>query len=64
MQENQEELAKVEVTDTGKPIWEARFDIEGCADSIDFFAALATTLFGKYLSLATYRYVLNYIFNT
>jgi len=47
LQENQEALAQIEVTDTGKPIWEARFDIAGCADAIEFFATLAHTLFGN-----------------
>ena len=37
--------------DTGKPIWEARFDIEGCADALEFFGGLATTLFGQFIML-------------
>jgi aldehyde dehydrogenase family 9 protein A1 len=56
LQANLEELAKAEVADTGKPIWEARFDVQGCADSLDFFSALALTLFGKtMLQLAELR---------
>ena len=46
IQANREELARAEVHDTGKPIWEARFDIDGCADSMEFFAGLAPTISG------------------
>ena len=33
--------------DTGKPIWEARFDIESCADTIEYFAGLAPAMNGQ-----------------
>ena len=46
-QENKEELARVEVHDTGKPIWEARFDVEGCADAVEYFAGLASNIAGN-----------------
>ena len=45
-QANLEEFAQIEVQDTGKPIWEARFDIEGCADTMEFSAGLAGTISG------------------
>lgn len=46
LQENSEEFAKAEVHDTGKPIWEARYDIEGCADAIEFYGGLAPAVAG------------------
>ena len=53
-QENIEELARVEVHDTGKPLWEARFDIEGCADTIEFCAGLAPTVSGMHHNLESH----------
>lgn len=47
-----EELARTEVLDTGKPIWEARWDILGCADTIDYYGGLAATISGDYLQLS------------
>ena len=34
--------------DTGKPIWEARYDIQGCADTIQYYGGLAPSLVGTY----------------
>ncbi|XP_068724238.1 4-trimethylaminobutyraldehyde dehydrogenase A-like [Montipora capricornis] len=45
------ELATVEVTDNGKPFHEAIWDIEGCADVIDYYAGLAPTISGKHIQL-------------
>lgn len=39
-------MARVEVLDTGKPIWEARFDIAACADSIEYYGGLAANISG------------------
>ncbi|CAG2230524.1 ALDH9A1 [Mytilus edulis] len=36
-----EELARTEVLDTGKPIYEARMDIAGCADTVDYYGGMA-----------------------
>ncbi|XP_041366547.1 4-trimethylaminobutyraldehyde dehydrogenase-like [Gigantopelta aegis] len=47
-----EEIARVEVLDTGKPIWEARYDILGCADTIQYYGGLAATLTGEFMKLA------------
>ena len=47
LQERSEELARTEVLDTGKPIWEARFDIQGCADTIEYYGGLAPSVVGK-----------------
>lgn len=52
VRENQEELARVETHDTGKPLWEARLDIEGCADTIEFYAGLAPTVSGQHIPLS------------
>ena len=41
-----EEVAWAEVKDTGKPIWEARFDIDGCIDTMEYYAGLAATIAG------------------
>lgn len=46
MQDRLEEFAQTEVLDTGKPIWEARYDIQGCADTIDYYGGLAARISG------------------
>ena len=51
LQERSEELARTEVLDTGKPIWEARFDILGCADTIEYYGGLAPSVVGTSLFL-------------
>lgn len=48
----QEELARAETLDTGKPIWEARFDIQGCSDTIEYYGGLASTISGEFLQLS------------
>ena len=40
-------MAYTEVLDTGKPIWEARYDITGCADTIEYYGGLAANITGK-----------------
>lgn len=45
------ELATVEVADNGKPFHEAVWDIEGCADVIDYYSGLAPTISGKHIQL-------------
>ncbi|CAM1294846.1 ALDH9A1 (predicted) [Pycnogonum litorale] len=44
-------LVNMEVIDTGKPIWEARVDIDGCADSIEYYGGIASTLKGDHIPL-------------
>ncbi|KAK6165839.1 hypothetical protein SNE40_022674 [Patella caerulea] len=46
-----EELARTEVLDTGKPIWEARYDIQGCADTIEYYGGLAVSHNGDFMKL-------------
>ncbi|CAL1535845.1 unnamed protein product [Lymnaea stagnalis] len=48
MKNRLEELAYTEVLDTGKPIWEARLDVLGCAQTIDYFGGLAPTITGDF----------------
>jgi len=44
---NVETLAHVEVLDCGKPIAEARLDILGTADILEYYACLATKIYGQ-----------------
>lgn len=46
-----EEFTQVETLDTGKPIWEARFDIQSCADTIDYYGGLAAGISGEFLQV-------------
>ncbi|KAK3108591.1 hypothetical protein FSP39_011561 [Pinctada imbricata] len=52
IRKREEELARTEVFDTGKPIWEARYDIRGCADTIDYYGGLAARITGEFLPLS------------
>ncbi len=52
MRERREELALLEVLDTGKPIAEAMVvDVDSGADAIEFFAGLAASLHGDHIDL-------------
>lgn len=52
MRERREELALLEVLDTGKPIAEAMVvDVDSGADAIEFFAGLAASLHGDHVDL-------------
>ncbi|XP_064613671.1 4-trimethylaminobutyraldehyde dehydrogenase-like [Liolophura sinensis] len=46
-----EELSHVEVLNTGKPIWEARVDILGCADAVEYYGGIAATIAGQHIQL-------------
>ncbi|CAL1276480.1 unnamed protein product [Larinioides sclopetarius] len=48
IREKLEKLAHYEVIDTGKPIWEARVDIAGCADVFEYFGGMAATISGTH----------------
>ncbi|CAH8465774.1 unnamed protein product [Schistosoma bovis] len=41
-------LAELETLDTGKPLWEARADIEACADSFELFAGFIPSFVGTH----------------
>ncbi|XP_013411803.1 aldehyde dehydrogenase family 9 member A1-A [Lingula anatina] len=51
VKENEDDFVKAEVIDTGKPIWEARYDIQGCTETIEYFAGVAPTIMGTHLPL-------------
>ncbi|XP_066993265.1 4-trimethylaminobutyraldehyde dehydrogenase [Anabrus simplex] len=46
-----EEIARVEVRNTGKPIWEARLDIASCADAFEYFGGIIASLAGQHIPL-------------
>jgi len=49
--DNLESLAQLEVLNNGKPIWEARLDIQSCADCFQYFGGIASTMTGKHIQL-------------
>jgi betaine-aldehyde dehydrogenase len=52
LRDRNDELARLEVQDTGKPIAEATtVDVASGADCLEFFAAAAATLHGEYMDL-------------
>lgn len=51
LEKRQEEIAHLEVTDTGKSIWEARLDVQTAIDSLVYFAGLAPTICGQHITL-------------
>ena len=59
-----EEFAHAEVRHTGKPIWEARMDTEGCASVIEYYAGVAPIVQGNYLELLSIVIIDNVIFVT
>ncbi|CAG0924302.1 unnamed protein product [Notodromas monacha] len=46
-----EKLARLEVRDSGKPIWEARVDVKSCADAFEYFGCVAAALRGGHVQL-------------
>ncbi|KAG8190574.1 hypothetical protein JTE90_014051 [Oedothorax gibbosus] len=46
------EISIAEVKDTGKPLWEAELDISGCADTLEFFGGIASTISGSHHQLS------------
>ncbi|CAK8673626.1 unnamed protein product [Clavelina lepadiformis] len=46
-----EEMARIEVYDTGKPIWEARADVQTAIDSLEYFGGIASALCGQHITL-------------
>ena len=49
--ENLEDLAQLEVLNNGKPIWEARLDIQSCVDCFLYFGGIAPTISGNSFGL-------------
>ncbi|KAB7504794.1 4-trimethylaminobutyraldehyde dehydrogenase [Armadillidium nasatum] len=48
---NLEDIASLEVKDTGKAIWEARIDVSSCADAFEYYGGIAPTLVGQHIPL-------------
>ncbi|PIK54417.1 hypothetical protein BSL78_08693, partial [Apostichopus japonicus] len=55
LRERQEEFARMESVDQGKPLWESRFDIETVIDGLEYFAGLAPSITGLSLVFAISR---------
>lgn len=48
LKKRQEEIARVEVYDNGKAIWETRFDVQTAIDSLQYYGGLAASLSGEF----------------
>ena len=46
MRERLEEIARLDVQDNGKPIWEARADMETVIACLDYYGGLAPAIVG------------------
>ena len=51
LRERANDIAKMEVVDSGKPMWEALWDIQTAYDSFEYFAGLAPTMSGQHIKL-------------
>merc|ERR1719264_1302489 len=51
VQENLEELAKMDVVDNGKPIWEARMDLETVIASLEYYGGMASSIVGQHVKM-------------
>lgn len=51
MRLRRDEFARMDTINTGKPIWEGRSDTDGCIDTLEFYAGLASSLAGDHVSL-------------
>lgn len=51
IRENLQDIAKLEVNDTGKPIWEAEVDISSCADALEYYGGIAPAIVGQHVPL-------------
>ncbi|RDD43494.1 Aldehyde dehydrogenase family 9 member A1-B [Trichoplax sp. H2] len=52
LRQRNEEIARLEVRDTGKPISEARCDVESAAECFEYFGGIAATLSGQHFEFA------------
>uniref|UniRef100_A0A8C4X219 Aldehyde dehydrogenase domain-containing protein n=1 Tax=Eptatretus burgeri TaxID=7764 RepID=A0A8C4X219_EPTBU len=57
IRERREELAVLEAKDTGKPIYEARIDMDSGWQCLDFFASMTQTMSGQHIPLGTQAFV-------
>merc|ERR1719295_1482405 len=51
MRENLEDIARLDVNDNGKPIWEARMDVESVIASLEYYGGLAPAIVGYHCKL-------------
>merc|ERR1712142_993735 len=51
MRENPEDIARLDVNDNGKPIWEARVDMESVISSLEYYGGLAPAIVGYHCKL-------------
>ncbi len=49
MRERTEELARLDVEDNGKPIWEARVDMDTVIASLEYYGGLAPAILGQHV---------------
>nr|XP_039249745.1 4-trimethylaminobutyraldehyde dehydrogenase-like [Styela clava] len=52
LRNRKEDIARVEVSDTGKPMWEAMGDVQSVIDSVTYFAGIAPTMCGQHFTLS------------
>ena len=52
IKDNREFLALLECENNGKPIWEARLDIESCADCFTYYGGIASSIAGQHTQLS------------
>lgn len=51
MRENLEDIARLDVIDNGKPIWEARLDMETVIGSLEYYGGLAAAWNGQHVRM-------------
>jgi len=51
MRENLEDIARLDVNDNGKPIWEARVDMESVISCLEYYGGLAPAIVGYHCKL-------------
>uniref|UniRef100_H2Y864 Aldehyde dehydrogenase domain-containing protein n=1 Tax=Ciona savignyi TaxID=51511 RepID=H2Y864_CIOSA len=52
LKQKQEEIARIEVYDTGKPIQEARMDVQTAIDALEYYGGIASTICGQHFNLS------------
>jgi acyl-CoA reductase-like NAD-dependent aldehyde dehydrogenase len=53
MRENLEEIARLDVVDNGKPIWEARADMETVIASLEYYGGVGRPKWGRFVNKKT-----------
>ncbi len=56
LQENREEIAKILTLENGKPIKEARIEINACIDTMKYYSGMARSVFGRSINLSESSY--------